>query len=71
LATRGGSAGQLAGGAGRRGQNGGEGRQETSGGGVLSITEKCRVEEEGLFYNFLNLQGLNCKVKFPVDLGLK
>ena len=71
LATRGGGEGQLAGEAGQCGQNGVEGRQETGGGAALSITEKSREEEEGLFCNFRNLQGLNCKVKFPVDLGLK
>ena len=44
----------------------------TSGDGGLCFQQRGEEEEQReWFCNFPNFQGLNCKIKFPIDLGLK
>ena len=45
---------------------------EINGGGGLCFQQRGEEEEQReWFCNFPNFQGLNCKIKFPIDLGLK
>ena len=67
--ARGGDAGQQAGG------GTGGGAKTTADGGratpLFSGGGKKKMNRKGWFCNILKFQGLNYKIKFPVDLGLK